>query len=113
MVYYRNSRENKDKSVTKGIEGIQKEEFTQKEIDDIHKKLLANLSKKEKDFLSLFMVEDTKTIRSDYARSDTANALVAQRIVYLPQQVSSHGSVSYVIQNWAWEILKKSPKYLE
>lgn len=76
-------------------------------------RLLSNLSLDEKKFLRLYIDGDTKNVRSDFTASGTANTLVSQGILYLPQQVSIQGSVSYSIHVWAWEMLKNNPKYLK
>lgn len=113
FVYYKNVRKEQNNTISENIDSARKVELTKKEIDENYKFLLSNLSKEEKAILSEYIDNDTKT--NYYNINDgVIGGLVSTQILYRSTNISQMGSVfSYNIQPWAWEMLRKNPKYLK
>jgi hypothetical protein len=79
--------------------------------------LLCNLAKDEKTLLLSFLNKDTKCINISN-QNTAAISLQSRGILYFAPQVTNmnHMLKSYIIyciSDWAWEMLKESPKYLK
>lgn len=89
-------------------------EPTKKEINEVYKYLLSNLSKDEKSILKEYIDKDTKT--NYYSKfSGVVGGLEKSKILYISSNIGQGPGAMFPfnIQLWAWEMLKKNPKYLE
>ncbi|MBU2492647.1 MAG: superinfection exclusion B family protein [Bacteroidetes bacterium] len=75
-------------------------------------KLLSNLAEDEKKTLRIFIDGNKKQIRATYGRVPV-ESLIANGVIFIAPQLSVGGTISYSISDWAWEILRDNPKYLE
>lgn len=75
-------------------------------------KNLHKLTPEEKEFLSGYIKNNTRTQSAHYS-DGMINGLIAATIIYRSSNVSSHHmSFPYNIQPWAWEYLQKHPELL-
>ena len=89
-------------------------EPTQKKINEAYKYLLSNLSKDEKRILKEYIDKDTKT--NYYSKFDgVVGGLEKSKVLYVSSNLGQGPGAMFPfnIQPWAWEMLKKNPKYLE
>ena len=84
------------------------------EIELSNKRLLANLSKDEKELLREYIDNDTKT-RNFSIRNGIAMGLKSYNVLYISSNITRGLKLMFPfnIQPWAWEMLKKNPKYLK
>ncbi|PJY96155.1 superinfection exclusion B family protein [Pseudomonas donghuensis] len=73
---------------------------------------LNNLTPEEKNFLSGYITNNTRTQSAPYT-DGMINGLVAATIIYRSSNLSQyHTTFPYNIQPWAWEYLHKHPEVL-
>ncbi len=75
-------------------------------------KTLHDLTPEEKKFLSVYIINDTKTQSAD-CNDGVVNGLVAAKIIFRSSNLSQYYTTfPYNIQPWAWEYLKNNPEIL-
>lgn len=121
IYHYRNSSKkvmdeilNNQKGFAESTIPKEDKELDPKEIEENHKYLLENLSKDEKELLREYIDNDTKT-RDFSIRNGIARGLQSCKILYISSNISRGPKFIFPfnIQPWAWEMLKKNPKYLK
>lgn len=76
------------------------------------KKLLANLTDDEKEFIRPFVIDGKASISAEYA-DGVANLLIKKNIVARPSNLAVHFSkFAHVLQPWARKELEKRPELL-
>lgn len=76
------------------------------------KEYLQKLTSDEKDILKYFIENNVRTQYLDYSNG-TANGLQAKKIIFCSSNIGIYGTtISYNIQDVAFDILKKHPEYL-
>jgi hypothetical protein len=105
---------NRDNSSAKAsTEQSQADETDEEALRKSFEKHLHQLSPDEKALLKQFIDGNTKTKRLDLTHS-TAMGLASRGILYRPvPQVTAYGLVTYALQHWAWEYLKKNSNLLD
>ena len=105
----KNQRMFTESTVTK-----EEEELSPKETEETNKYLLENLSKDEKELLREYIDNDTKTRNFSY-RNGVAMGLKSCNILFISSNLSRGPRLMFPfnIQPWAWEMLKRNPKYLK
>lgn len=79
----------------------------------LHRKRLHQLDTREKQLLANYFVNDTRTLRLD-PKDGTATVLSRENILAPSAQIGDLiNGVSYAVQPWAWEYLKRHPELLE
>ena len=121
IYHYRNSAKREIKEILESQKVLtdstipkEEEELDPKEIEETYKYILENLSKDEKELLREFMDNDTKT-RSFSLRDGVAMGLKSYNVLYISSNYTRGLKLMFPfnIQPWAWEMLKKNPKYLK
>lgn len=92
----------------------EEKELDQVQIQFRNKRILANLSKDEKELLREYINNDTKT-RTFSIQNGTAMGLKAYNVLYMSSNITRGRSLMFPfnIETWAWEMLKENPKYLK
>lgn len=81
-------------------------------LKEMHKRL-HHLSPDEKEFLAVYIINNTKTQSADIS-DGVANGLKGLNIIYRASNVAYHfKTFPFNIQPWAWEYLKEHPECLE
>lgn len=74
---------------------------------------LHQLTPNEKDFLSGYIFQNTKTQSAEYSNG-TVNGLISSKVIFRSSNMAIEYNIfPYNIQPWAWEYLKANPHYLE
>lgn len=77
-----------------------------------YQRRLHNLTPDEKEFLSGYLRENTRTQAGEYS-GGTINGLVSEKIIYRSSNMAYHFTTfPYNIQPWAWEYLNSHPECL-
>lgn len=78
-----------------------------------YQKRLHELTPDEKEFLSGYLRENTRTQSAEYS-DGTVSGLVSAQVVYRSSNLSHHYNVfRYNIQPWAWDYLNEHPECLD
>ena len=74
---------------------------------------LHQLTPNEKNFLSGYIFQNTKTQSAEYSNG-TVNGLISSKVIFRSSSMAIEYNIfPYNIQPWAWEYLKANPHYLE
>jgi len=114
ILYFKKKNFKTANKINTESKSIDRGEPTQKEINEAYEYLLSNLSKDEKKILKEYIDKDTKT--NYYSKFDgVVGGLEKSKILYISSELGQgpNAMFPFNIQPWAWEMLKKNPKYLE
>ena len=88
--------------------------LSQSDIEETNKYILRQLSTEEKLLLKEYIDNDTKTMKFSI-RDGVAMGLISVNVLYISSKFGRglKAIFPFNLQPWAWEMLKKNPKYLK